>query len=253
MDKKRFFPVGVAVLLVAAVIGVVAWSGISGALPKPEAVEVTGVTLVASATNTIEFTPVPTGTQVPSSTPVPSSTATSTATRTPVLSATPLSGYTFYGSQLEFLRTNLGWNYETSVCGNGLNGVANAVVNKPDSCVIGIYQPKRTVTPGNYLFLANFYKFAKGSNVSTSYAYMLYPYNGPFIDPDVNWSVYNPTSVWEWVHETKFMQNVASEYELNFPDDLPPDPLKIIPVTAEEYSLILSRPDIFPGWIESHK
>ena len=202
-------------------------------------------------TVTPTVTQVPTGTQtqtrVPTETPEPSATV--------VVSATPPTGFTFYGAQLEFLRTVLGWGYEVSDCLYNLEEAANLKVSEPGKCVMGVnvYPSKKERLVGNYLFLANYYKFVGDSRSAIPYEYFFYHYDGTFVDPAVDWLSLDPHAVWRWTADNGFMRKVANYYGLDYPDELPPDPIRILPLTTEEYLTILSRPDLFPGWVESHK
>lgn len=195
-------------------------------------------------------TPKPTGASVPTITP----TMTVTATPTVITTALPQEGYTFFGTQLKFLVENAAWCYTLHNCESTMVGVGNILLADAGRCP-SISVPNADRSDGSYLLQASYYWLPPDSsnNWAMPYGHKFYLYKGDMIDPTIPWLQLSPNGTTNAILEGyNFVWEMSVEIsEALGVDVILPSPLKIFPLSASEYGLVSSRPDLFPGYLQS--
>lgn len=192
-------------------------------------------------------TETPTTTSTVTSTSSPTATVTATSTATPVTMADPSPGYTFYGTQLEFLVKNFGWTYEISSCASGYLGVGNVLTGDSDSCAIRLYAPAKDRSVGLYLISANRYVFPEGSNRAKPYDYWLYVYTGSVLSNGTEWQYYKASELWDKLRELGFYEE-SNSTDLRCSGPERPTVQKFIPLSQDEFDTVQEHPELFPVW-----
>lgn len=259
--KPKTAVIALALLVVSATIVAV----VTQSEDTPEIVNtITSTVLIYSPTATTTKAEIPT--QIPTNTVTASPAATYEPTQTPsptetptptvLFTATPRTGFTFYGSQLEFMRENFGWFYEVIGCAQGYSGVGNVYTADPKSCVRLVPSKGERVTKA-YLLMANYWYFAPGSGMGVPQRYMLYFFEDAhllFDGIDYWLDIGYDATIGIFVDEVPDLyEQVTSQYGIDVNFGGLTLPHKVIPLTEEEYEVVVSMPGLFPVWVETLK
>jgi len=227
---------------------------LSGCRPSGEQTFVTPISEASSVRQALTpavstFTLIPTSTSTPR--PTYTITATNTVTCTPTVTGTstptitPTSvvyeGYTFYGTQLEFLRRNLGWRYTVKPCISWLVGIESIKSDEPEECLAVISPKKDVVRAGQYYLIRAYFTDTYPDQPLRLFPsdIKLYLHEGPIPDPN---NLFEKTNGLTYDQVTEENINTVLIH---------PAIWTYYRLAREEYEILVEHQDLFSNFLDS--